>query len=624
MTHVQATRSVSLPLRRQPGRGAFGSTAIRMALCAGIALAVFAPSANSSRAATLRAPSNDDLASAASIGALPFETVVNTREATSESGEAASACGIGAGRGVWYRLTPDRAMTLRLSTIGSQRSAVLSAWIDQDHPLQEVACRDDQSPQSDGSGAFYLRVVSQRTVYIKVESRGLGGDMALAVEALAAPPPNDHLANAAAVTALPFDAAVDIGGATIEAGEAASSCYAGNLRGAWFRYVAPDDATLTLYADDADQATLISVWRGTRHPLSEVGCQQDTSPVPGESTLSVATVRGSTYYVRVEGPTYGATVHRLTLRIAAGPPALPAAANDDLANAMSVTTLPFQSTNNLTGATLERDELRSSCGSGEGTVWWRVLHATDIQAKISATAATYGLELSVWTGTDHPLAEIDCAFGSSLVVPMDAGTAYFVRVAGVSPTSEAAVLRIEPPPSPPANDDLAQAVAIDALPFTAGADIDAATAEPNELVACGVGRSVWYRFTAPTDGDYSFDTAGSNFDTMLSLWTGSGHPLDGLACSDDTEGGTWSRIVTFLSGGTTYWIKVDSYGAAFGHAVLNASTASATSTPSAPGSSTATPTPTPTTRDDTARATLQGETRGVATVYLSVALREGD
>ena len=36
-----------------------------------------------------------------------------------------------------------------------------------------------------------------------------------------------------------------------------------------------------------------------------------------------------------------------------------------------------------------------------------------------------------------------------------------------------------------------------------------------------VGQSVWYRWTAPANGPWAFDTRGSSFDTLLGIYTGS-------------------------------------------------------------------------------------------------------
>ncbi|HEX9951752.1 MAG TPA: T9SS type A sorting domain-containing protein, partial [Rubricoccaceae bacterium] len=91
----------------------------------------------------------------------------------------------------------------------------------------------------------------------------------------------------------------------------------------------------------------------------------------------------------------------------------------------------------------------------------------------------------------------------------------------------------------------------------------AATAEAAEVVpSCGAGaNSVWFSFTAPADGRYAVETIGSRFDTVLSVWERSSHPLTELACNDDTyddEGDdvAQSRAEFAAVAGRTYRVRV--------------------------------------------------------------------
>ncbi|AUX21465.1 uncharacterized protein SOCEGT47_019490 [Sorangium cellulosum] len=77
--------------------------------------------------------------------------------------------------------------------------------------------------------------------------------------------------------------------------------------------------------------------------------------------------------------------------------------------------------------------------------------------------------------------------------------------------------------------------------------------------SCGAGSGgeVTYRFTAPSDGTFVFDTAGSALETVLSVRTGGcGGPE--IACS---SGGTGSRAIVPLVAGQAVLVSVDSNGA---------------------------------------------------------------
>ena len=75
----------------------------------------------------------------------------------------------------------------------------------------------------------------------------------------------------------------------------------------------------------------------------------------------------------------------------------------------------------------------------------------------------------------------------------------------------------------PANDDFATAATLSGLPANAtGTNVDATTesGEPDHAGYSG-GHSVWWSWTAPSDGAVTVDTCASDFDTVLAIYTGS-------------------------------------------------------------------------------------------------------
>ena len=120
--------------------------------------------------------------------------------------------------------------------------------------------------------------------------------------------------------------------------------------------------------------------------------------------------------------------------------------------------------------------------------------------------------------------------------------------------------------APPPNDDFADAHAISGLAGTVeGTNVEATyeldepdhAAEPPTV-------SVWYRWTAPGDGAVTFDLCGSDFDTILAVYTGSAlASLTGVAANDDSFddacGFRASRSTFTAVAGTEYLIAVDGY-----------------------------------------------------------------
>jgi hypothetical protein len=88
--------------------------------------------------------------------------------------------------------------------------------------------------------------------------------------------------------------------------------------------------------------------------------------------------------------------------------------------------------------------------------------------------------------------------------------------------------------------------------------------EPSHAGNAG-GKSVWYRWVATATGPVTVSTAGSNFDTLLGVYTGSTvSGLTALASNDDDGAFTTSRLTFAAVSGTTYRIAVDGKGGVAG------------------------------------------------------------
>src|SRR5688572_1267943 len=124
---------------------------------------------------------------------------------------------------------------------------------------------------------------------------------------------------------------------------------------------------------------------------------------------------------------------------------------------------------------------------------------------------------------------------------------------------------------PPANDNfIAAEVLTGDTATTSGTTLEATkeTAEPNHAWYAG-GASIWYRWTAPSDGVATIDTFGSSFDTLLGVYTGLS--VGGLheIASNDQYNGSQSRVRFSATAGTEYRIAVDGWNAQQGAVTLN-------------------------------------------------------
>src|SRR5205823_5093133 len=74
------------------------------------------------------------------------------------------------------------------------------------------------------------------------------------------------------------------------------------------------------------------------------------------------------------------------------------------------------------------------------------------------------------------------------------------------------------------------------------------------------GKSVWWRWVAPGPGIVTFDTIGSDFDTLVAVYTGSAlSDLIEIASDDESGGNYTSRVTFYTKSGVTYQVAVDGY-----------------------------------------------------------------
>jgi len=114
----------------------------------------------------------------------------------------------------------------------------------------------------------------------------------------------------------------------------------------------------------------------------------------------------------------------------------------------------------------------------------------------------------------------------------------------------------------PENDAFGNAISITGESgTTSGTNVDA-TEEPGEPLTPGtipIGKTVWWRWVAPAGGAYRIDTRGSDFDTVLAVYTGSALGNLALVAANDDSGDRTSLVTFAATQGATYQIQVGSF-----------------------------------------------------------------
>ncbi|HEY3852833.1 MAG TPA: choice-of-anchor tandem repeat GloVer-containing protein [Verrucomicrobiae bacterium] len=168
------------------------------------------------------------------------------------------------------------------------------------------------------------------------------------------------------------------------------------------------------------------------------------------------------------------------------------------------------------------------------------------------------------------------------VQPTNGGSVTMIASDGVDATASAAVgFSVEVPTVVVSNNSFANRFDLGstASGVVTGSNKGATkqTGEPNILAGNPGGKSIWFRWLPKLSGTATFTTRGSDFDTMLGIYTGSNVTALTRVPSgidDDDYGGYLTSLVSFnCTGGTEYDIAVDGYWGASGNVVLSWSTA---------------------------------------------------
>jgi putative transposon-encoded protein len=237
------------------------------------------------------------------------------------------------------------------------------------------------------------------------------------------------------------------------------------------------------------------------------------------------------------------------------------------------------------GATTEAGEPYHASGVGVASIWYQWIAPEDGYYRFDTCSSDFATALAVYTGgAVNALTEVAsnshsyyCSPKSEVVFRATAGTAYNIAVGGVvffEGGLQTGNVVLTWTFAGPRNDPFHSA-----WPISGGfSGVDGsnygATREPGEPYHAGhsEGASVWYRWTAPDNGDVSFSTCGpdTNFDTMLAVYTGGPvNALTEVASNDDDHTTCEDRLKSTVNfrarRGTIYSLAVDGYTGATGN-----------------------------------------------------------
>ena len=491
---------------------------------------------------------NDKFEDALPLGDSSGSTTGSNVGATKESGEPNHAGVIG-GRSVWWRWTASAAGTAHIDTVGSTFDTLLAAYTGSSvASLNSVAGNDDAvGLQSRITFATQAGV----TYYVVVDGySGASGDINLNwdFEPGTTPPESISVTPATA-----FNAAGPEGGS-----------------------FTPESIIYTLTNVSSNQQPFqvqnLPAWLSA----SQIG----GSLAPNQSTTVALTLNAAA--TALEPGVYATAVlfntvsRAVTLDVAS----VAAPSNDDFGNAGVLGTVPVSATGSNVEASKETGEPDHGDNGGGRSVWWRWTASSPAIVTVDTFGSNFDTTLGVYTGGQVEnlttiAANDDAGDGlqSRISFVSQAGTTYYIAVDGYDGESGSVGLNLTlQTGGAPAHDRFAAAITLNGSAIsTTGSNVGASkeTGEPSHGGNIG-GRSVWWRWRAPSSNVVTIDTFGSNFDTTLGVYTGvQVNSLGTIASNDDAADLLQSQVAFAAEANTTYYIAVDGFNGEAGNIALS-------------------------------------------------------
>lgn len=571
-----------------------------------------------------QAPDNDYFANALVFSPGVTRVYDNNSGTTTEAGEPPHAGNPG-GKSVWWSWVALSNGTYALDTVGSAVDTVLAVYTGTSVSGLSLVGEDDN--RSDG-GASLVKFIAVGGVTYRFAVDGYSGTNGVSAGdiVLNLNPSlvlNDDFAERLTLSGRTNQVSGSNLGASKQPGEPNHGGNPGG-RSLWWTWTAhltgpvlattltsTFDTSLAVYTgttltgltlvaenDDADPA-FASLVGAKLAALFPGGAGGQTNFTNGASLLVFQGVAGQTYQIAVDG--YGTgdgNAAAGTVVLSLVQPTVPTpGGNDAFANRYPIA----GGTNTVIGvntnASLETGEPIHGGNVGGRSVWWSWIAPASTPVRMDTLGSSFDTVLGVYQGTSVGALTVVAADDDSLgngrsIVVFEAvqGVEYQIAVDGFNNGSGAVSGRVVlnlhqfTPGALHANDEFENATPIASpLLSVVGNNIGATrqAGEPAHGTAQS-GHSVWWTWEALVDGAVTISTVGSQFDTILAVYTGASvDSLSLVAESDDISFGHFQSQVIFQAvAGTVYRIAVDGYGVQIGFISLTvAPEASVSATP---------------------------------------------
>lgn len=378
---------------------------------------------------------------------------------------------------------------------------------------------------------------------------------------LFAQPANDDCASAIAIACGETLSGTTIDGVADPVGFCGTDATAS---GVFYTFTGTGEDIIVSLCSNTDYDSKLSIFEGDCDSLICVGGNDDNFACTPASEVSFASDSGTVYFFYVHG--FSANVGNFDISVTCTPVS-PAPANDDCANALPI--LCGESlAGTTTGATIDG---ASDCGGATVSapgVWYSFIGDGNIATVSTCNTAAYDTKIGIYadgcgtltciTGNDDGTG---CSgFTSEATFPTTAGTEYLILVHGFSSETGDFTLTVSCQGSA-ANDNCADAIAVTCGEVVSGSTIGATEDNAGTCGATNTAPGVWYSFTGTGDFITVSTCNAANFDTKISVFTGTCGALTCVGGNDDGAGcaGFTSSFGFASDAGTEYLILVHGF-----------------------------------------------------------------
>ena len=520
------------------------------------------------------AVTNDDISAARviSIG----EYAQNVWEATSTASDPSMTCLTSASnrnKSVWFRFTPPATGTYYVDTRNTDYSSYYGVFSGTPGALAQVGCSSYPSSVNaftlTGGVGYYIVVYAYAVPY--------SSEYADLLFRVYRGPINDTAATATTVTNTTSSSTqlqTPLGAGNV--GDNIPSCGSPITNGVWYKWTPTVSAKFVF--DTADQRingtgtfnTVMAMFTGTPASLTQIGCSNESNNL---ARIEYTVTSGTTYYFLLANlSTALTTAQRLYFNITR------VAGNDVITAPVNIPAgaPPYTVSQNFNGTTKDGSETASCAYNASNVVWFKYTPTTTrtVIADMYGSLEAYSALIAVFTGTPGSLTQIACSTARRAWFNATAGTTYYILVGRTSSYPVSLNTFFTFSLSLPVTNDLpTTAKTVAGNPYIDTVDMRGSinnTGEPSDTCfgGTGVNGSVWYKYTPNVTRPVQAHTVGSNFDSVLAVYTGTPGSLTQLVCADG-GGPSGTSFLTFNAvAGTVYYIRVVNYNGSLTNAPI--------------------------------------------------------